>query len=233
VAGLPADRPAGHRHVRTGTLSSRRLVLLRHGQTSWNATGRAQGHADVALDELGHRQAAAAAAFLASLEPAAIWTSDLARARQTSRYLEDATGLSAKADDRLREFDVGERQGMTLPEFEQRFPQAYDAWLRGDDMVRVPGSESVDDVAGRMLPALRECLDSLRPEETGVVVTHGACLKVALVGLLGWPQELAPSLRGVQNCGWAVVGELEVGGRLRLEAYNQCAGPSGEGAREL
>jgi probable phosphoglycerate mutase len=187
----------------------------------------------VELDELGHEQAAAAADVLAAMRPAGLWTSDLVRARETSRYLEEATALSAKADERLREFDVGARQGMTLPEFEEHFPAAYDAWGRGDDLVSVPGSESVDDVLARMVPAMREALQSLRPGECGVVVTHGACLKVALVELLGWPKTLVPSLRGVQNCGWAVVAEPESGGRLRLEGYNQHVGPPGEGAREL
>jgi probable phosphoglycerate mutase len=51
--------------------------------------------------------------------------------------------------------------------------------------------------------------------------------------LLGWPQAMAASLRGVDNCGWAVLAELEVGGRLRLEGYNQLAGPAGDGVRDL
>jgi probable phosphoglycerate mutase len=211
----------------------RRLVLLRHGRTAWNESGRAQGHADIELDDLGHAQAAAAAAHLAGLEPVALWTSDLARARQTCEYVERSTGLSAKADERLREFDVGARQGMTMAEFAEGFPAEYDAWVRGDAMVRVPGSEVTEDIEARMLPALRECLESLDEGDTGIVVTHGACLKVAMVGLLGWPRSMAPSLKGVDNCGWVVLSELAGGGRLRLEAYNQQVGPSAGGLTDL
>ena len=58
----------------------RRLVLIRHGRTAWNAIGRAQGHADVELDDIGHAQAAAVAPYLTSLGPTVLWTSDLARA---------------------------------------------------------------------------------------------------------------------------------------------------------
>ena len=113
--------------------AGRRLVVLRHGRTAWNAAGRAQGHADVPLDGVGHAQAAAVAPYIASLEPVALWTSDLARARQTCGYLEETTGLSAVADERLREFAVGARQGLTIPEFAEKYPHEYAGWVRGDE----------------------------------------------------------------------------------------------------
>jgi probable phosphoglycerate mutase len=213
-------------------VSGRRLLLLRHGRTAWNNVGRAQGHADVELDEVGHEQASAVAPHLAALRPAALWSSDLARARQTCGYLERATGLSAKVDERLREFDVGARQAMTGDQFEAAFPEAYAAWRAGDDMVRVPGSEVVTEVAARMAPALVESLESLAPDETGIVVTHGACLKVGVVAMLGWPLSQAADLRGVDNCSWVTLVEV-AGGRLRLAGYNQGVGPSGGGQVDL
>jgi len=146
-----------------------RLVLLRHGRTAWNEAGRAQGHADVGLDERGHAQAATMAPHMAALEPVSLWTSDLARARQTCTYVERATGLSAKVDERLREYDVGERQGMTAQQFEATYPEAFAAWRAGDDRVHVPGAETDAQVQARLVPALRECLDSLGASETGVV----------------------------------------------------------------
>ncbi len=214
-------------------MTGRTLVLVRHGRTAWNEIGRAQGHADVELDELGHAQAAAAAPYLARYAPAALWTSDLARARQTCAYVERATGLAAKSDERFREFDVGARQGLTMPEFAERFPAEHAAWVLGDGMLRVPGSEVADDVEARMVQALRECLESLDTGETGMVVTHGACLKVAIVALLGWPPSTATSLKGIDNCGWVVLTELEEGGRLRLVAYNQQVGPAGDAVTDL
>jgi probable phosphoglycerate mutase len=202
-------------------VSGRRLVLLRHGRTSWNEVGRAQGHADVEIDDLGHAQAAAVAPYLAALGPAALWTSDLARARQTCEYVERATGLAAKPDSRFREYDVGQREGLTMAQFAETFPDAYAAW-RGsaDDIVRVPGAESAADVAARIVPALRESLESLAPGDTGVVVTHGACLKIGLTGLLGWPSSQAADLRGVDNCGWVTVAQAAPDTRLRLVDYN-------------
>jgi broad specificity phosphatase PhoE len=212
-------------------VSARRLVLLRHGRTAWNSIGRAQGQADVELDELGHRQAAEAAEHLAGWSPAALWTSDLARARQTCGYLERATGLAAKADERLREFDVGARQGMTPDQFEQAFPEAFRAWLGGEEMVRVPGSEVPSEVATRMVPALQETLACLDAGETGIVVTHGACLKIGLMGLLGWPLAYGSQLQGVGNCAWVTV--TQTAGRVRLVGYNQRVGVPGDGAVEL
>jgi glucosyl-3-phosphoglycerate phosphatase len=202
---------------------SRRLVLLRHGRTAWNESGRAQGHADIELDRTGHAQAESAARQLAGLDPAALWSSDLARARQTADYVASTCGLSPKYDDRLREFDVGERQGLTLDEFAERYPDEYSSWVRGDGLLPVRGGEVTEDVERRIVPALRECLGSLSHGETGLVVTHGAAMKVAVTGLLGWPRDLTISLKGVDNCAWVVLEEIEHGGRLRLAAYNQKA----------
>ncbi len=215
------DGSAGSSDVEAG----RRLVVLRHGRTAWNAVGRAQGHADVELDGLGHAQAAAAAPYLASLAPVALWTSDLSRARQTSGYVEEATGLVAAADPRLREFDVGARQGLTIPEFAAEYPDDYASWVSGDDRRRVPGAESASEVRDRIVPALRAALDALGPGETGIVVTHGAALKVGVVGLLAWPDALTATLRGVDNCGWVTVEETGFGSGLRMSGYNESVRP--------
>ncbi len=209
----------------TGPLQAgRRLILLRHGRTAWNDCGRAQGHADVGLDAVGKQQASAAAPYLCSLRPAALWCSDLTRARQTCAPLERATGLPVKYDARLREFDVGEREGMTLAEFADRFPAAHASWISGDDQQRVPGAEVASEVARRVVPALEEALAALADGETGIVVMHGACLKVGLIGLLGWPPEAYPALRGMDNCGWATVEEYATGQR-RLVGYNESVRP--------
>lgn len=200
---------------------SRRLILLRHGRTAWNEEGRAQGHADIELDPTGHRQASAAARHLGGLEIHVVRASDLTRARQTAVYVADVLGLPVEHDKRLREFDVGRRQGLTLAEFAERFPEEYAAWVRGEGLVPVKGGELSEDVQGRMVPALRECLDTLGHGQTALVVTHGAAMKVAVAGLLEWPLEMAGSLKAVDNCAWVTIEEIEHGGRLRLAGYNE------------
>jgi len=202
-------------------VSRRRLVLLRHGRTAWNDTGRAQGRHDVPLDEVGHQQAAAVAPVLAALRPVALWTSDLTRARQTAAYLETATGLTARLDPRLQEYDVGARQGMTVPEFAAAFPEAHAAWDDGDDMPIVPGAEVATDVAARIVPALSDALAALADGQTGIVVTHGAALKVGVLGLLGWPLRQAAELAGLDNCCSATLRESASAERLRLADWNR------------
>ena len=202
---------------------TRRIVLLRHGRTAWTLEERSQGHADISLDETGRAQAAAAAPHLAALKPARLWSSDLARARETAAYVGDATGLEVETDPRLREYDVGVRSGLTRAEFAERHPREYAAWLAHDETLLVEGEESSAQVRTRVLPALTGCLDALEPGGTGIVVTHGACLKVGLLGLLGWPRETSRTLRGMDNCGWTVVGEHDVRGGLRLVSYNETA----------
>jgi glucosyl-3-phosphoglycerate phosphatase len=211
----------------------RRLVVVRHGRTSWNAVGRAQGHADVGLDDVGHAQAAATAPYLASLEPRSLWTSDLERARQTCEYVERETGLVARSDPRLREFDVGIRQGLTVPEFAERHPTEHAAWQHGGHGSRLHGAETSAEVADRVVPALAAALDSVRAGETAVVVTHGACLKVGVVGLLGWPLELDRSLRGIDNCAWVTLEEVALGERLRLTGYNESVRPGHDAPARL
>ncbi len=184
---------------------ARTLVLLRHGQTEWNLVGRAQGHADVPLDETGHEQARSAAPLLAALRPVRLWSSDLARAAQTASYVSDATDLTVEHDPRLREFDVGERQGLTWAESVAKFPHIADGVGLGERLRGVPGAESDHDVMTRLLPALEECSHTLGPGETGVVVGHGAALKLAVVGLLGWPIEQTKALAVLGNCRWAAL----------------------------
>ncbi len=195
-------------------------MLIRHGRTAWNAEGRAQGHADVGLDDTGRGQAEAMAVVLAALEPAVLVTSDLARARETAAFLEKETGLTAREEPRLREYDLGERTGLTMSEFAARMGVEAAGWWDVHAHVEVPGAESSSEVSGRIVPALAEVLELLAPGETGLVVAHGAALRIGLAGLLDWPLEAADSLEAMSNCGWATLTE-KGSGRLRLEAYNQ------------
>jgi broad specificity phosphatase PhoE len=140
----------------------RRVVLLRHGQTAWNAEGRAQGHADVGLDDTGRRQAEQVAPVLAALDPSLLVSSDLARARETAAFLEKETGLTAVEDPRWREYELGERTGLTLAEFGEQIGAEFDGWwdvhAHVGAHVEVPGAESPEQLAARVLPAFEEVL---------------------------------------------------------------------------
>jgi glucosyl-3-phosphoglycerate phosphatase len=206
-----------------------RLVLVRHGQTAWNLDGRAQGHTDIGLDETGRAQAQALAPYVAAMAPTALWSSDLRRALETAECLSRATGLPVRADDRLREFDAGARAGLTLAEFAAEFPEAHAAWQAGHITGHVPGAESVADVRARIVPALQDAWAATGDGETTVVVAHGASLRVGMLGFVGWPEELLAGLRGLDNCGWAVLEADPHGRGIRLASYNETAHPSSHG----
>lgn len=198
----------------------RRLVLLRHGRTTWNAAGRVQGQLDTELDDAGHAQAAAVATRLAALKPAMLWSSDSARARQTAAYVAKEAGLEPTYDARLREYFLADRQGITHVEYAELAPAEFAMFRQGNFAV-VPGAEKAADVAGRMIAALRELLASIEPGELAVAVSHGAAIRDAVPALLGWPVAEGAALHGLDNCGWVELTEAEPGAPLRLVAYNR------------
>jgi probable phosphoglycerate mutase len=197
----------------------RRIVLLRHGRTAWNLTGRAQGQGDVPLDEVGHVQARAAAALVAALRPERVVSSDLARASRTAAYVAEACSLDVELDPRLREFDVGERQGLTWAESVERFPWIADGVGLGERLKGVPGAESDADVSARIVPALEDAAASVEPGGTVVVVTHGAAVKLGIAGLLGWDERAVRALAVLANCHWSTVLVPADGGARRLLDY--------------
>ena len=195
----------------------RRLVLLRHGQTSWNAEHRIQGQHDSELDDTGHRQAAAVAPAIAALAPAALWSSDSARARQTAAYLAKETGLEPTYDARLREYYLADWQGLTHAELDGT--PGFEEFRRGDFDV-VPGGENAVEVAARMVAAVSDLLDTIAPGELAVAVSHGAAIRDAVPVLLGWPVTERAALHGLDNCGWVEL-DRAGDGPMRLRAYNR------------
>src|SRR5580765_6857553 len=97
------------------------LVLVRHAESTWNAEGRWQGHADPPLSDAGRAQAEALAEDLAGERFDAVYTSDLARAAQTAEIIARRFGLPAVSDPALREVDVGSWSGLTREEVAARF----------------------------------------------------------------------------------------------------------------
>ncbi|MBV9823090.1 MAG: histidine phosphatase family protein [Actinobacteria bacterium] len=197
--------------------AERRLVLLRHGRTAWNAERRYQGQEDPPLDEVGEMQALEAAALVAAMHPDLVVSSDLRRAEQTARKVVALTGHELVLDHRLRERHLGHWQGLTREEVQARYPEEFADWLAGRDVLR-RGGESRQDVASRAVKALAE----LPEVELTVLVSHGAtsmCLSAALLGLPQTPSVLGP----LANCHWT---ELRGGADgWTLRAHN--AGPPG------
>lgn len=199
-------------------MTPRRLVLLRHGRTAWNAAHRIQGQLDSELDEVGVEQARAVAPAVAALSPVLVWSSDLARARATADEVAKEAGLVPTYDERLREFRLGDFQGLTHTELEARDPAAFARFRRGE-WEDIPGAESPFEVAERYAAVLHDLVAALAPGECGVAVSHGAATRTGLVHFLGWPLTQARDLRALGNCGRVLL-EQRSTGEWALASYN-------------
>lgn len=186
-----------------------RVLLLRHGQSEWNADGRWQGQADPALTDLGRHQALHATRSLGVVD--AIVASDLQRAAETAAIISSELGVGPIVlDADLRERHAGEWQGLTREEIERDWPgyldppppvegtpEAAAAASRVDDggpRRRPPGWESDQSVVERAVAALVRVHD-LVPDGEALVVTHGG-LVYALERALGAPFVRLPNLGG-------------------------------------
>ncbi len=157
----------------------RSLLLVRHGQSTWNAEGRWQGWSDPPLSPLGRSQADDAVDDLRHLEVSAVACSDLARAKVTAEIIADALGLPPPVvDPDLREYDVGDWEGLTRPEIEVGWPDQLARWREGR-LLATPGGETRAHFVTRVVRALLRL--SARPDlgDTLVVVTHGGAIRAA------------------------------------------------------
>jgi broad specificity phosphatase PhoE len=164
-----------------------RVLLVRHGQSTWNADGRWQGQADPPLSELGERQAAQAASRLVGVD--AVWASDLTRARRTAELVAGSLGLPVRVDARLRERHAGPWQGLTRAEIEERWPRYLAEGRRPD------GYEPDASIVARALAALEDLAVAHCGEEV-VVVTHGGVVRVLERHFGDDEQGLIPNLSG-------------------------------------
>jgi len=166
-----------------------RLLLVRHGQSEWNAVGRWQGQADPPLTDLGRAQARAAARVVGGVD--AVFSSDLQRARETADIVAASIGVGPVIEDAgLRERDAGAWSGLTRDEIHERYPgylpdDRHHAFAPGasTEERRPPGWESDDDLQVRVLEALRR-VHLVVGDGDGLVVTHGGVIYV-VEGFLG------------------------------------------------
>lgn len=167
-------------------VSPTRIYLVRHGQVEGFEEKRYNGQGDVPLTEQGLAQFRALRARLADRPLRAVYSSDLGRCRQGAEILAAPHGLTTVATAGLRELHIGDWEGLTWKELQERFPRQWQARL--DDIVnyRVPGGENLVDVAARVRPAMRRILASHAGQEV-LVVGHGGVNRVILLDAIGAP----------------------------------------------
>lgn len=201
-------------------MTASRLILLRHGETDWNASGRMQGHLDIPMNATGERQARAAATALAERHHiGSIVSSDLSRAQGTARALAEATGLPVSTDQRLREINVGEWVGLTLADILASDKKVAEALHRGEDVRRSATGENSTELGERIAGALRDIVEQTDDGETVAVVTHGMAARFGAVFFAGGGFADTRLLGGLRNCAWIV---LDAGkdGVWRIRQYN-------------
>jgi probable phosphoglycerate mutase len=152
---------------------STELILIRHGETEWNAVGRIQGHRAVDLNKRGHQQAQAVAQRLKTEAFDALYTSDLSRATQTAEAIQ--TNHPIQTDSRLREWNLGVLAGLTPQQAETQYPKAYAIYRDGRVDDPIPQGESIRDRYTRVTTCLAE-IAFHHPDQRIVVVTHGGPL---------------------------------------------------------
>jgi broad specificity phosphatase PhoE len=198
----------------------RRLVLWRHGETDYNASGRMQGQLDSVLTAVGLNQARFAVPALARFAPDLVVASDLRRATDTATVFTNATGVPLRIDKRLRETNLGIWQGMTSVEIDEQWPGGRQVW-QTDPTWSPPGGESRVEVAARASELVADLDRSDSGVSTVLLCAHGG-LTAALTGhLLELPVTAWAKLGGIGNCHWCVLERrLTSGLAWRLIVYN-------------
>ncbi|HKF92459.1 MAG TPA: histidine phosphatase family protein [Acidimicrobiia bacterium] len=197
-----------------------RLLLVRHGESTWNALSRWQGQADPPLSPFGERQAEDAAARLVEVATiTAIWASDLVRARRTGELIADHLGIArVREEPLLRERDVGSWSGLTREEIEERWP-GYLAARRSP-----PDFEGDAELLERTRAGLSAAVDGSGTGDV-LVVTHGGVIRTIERSLGAIPERL-PNLGGR----WLVAEsptDLSLGDRVVLLEPDEVTVPRG------
>lgn len=159
------------------------VLLARHGETDWNAENRFQGHADRPLTERGRAQADALAARLADVTLAAVYASDLRRARETAERVAARHRLPVHARPALREVDVGSWTGLSTAEARDRFPDAFRRWHEHGRAAWEDG-ETYEQMRDRALTAVFQ-IAAAHSGSVALAVTHGGTIRALLATAAG------------------------------------------------
>ena len=203
-------------------ISATRVLAIRHGETAWNADGRIQGHVDIPLNEAGRWQAERMALSLAGEPIDALYSSDLARARQTAEALARVAGLPLVQDAGLRERRFGRFEGRRHQDIELELAEQAARWRRRDPDFSAEGGETLTEFFARVV-ATASRLAAAHPGQSVALVAHGGvldCLYRAATGLdLQAPRtwqlgnasinRLLYTGEGFTLVGWADNGHLE------------------------
>ncbi|GAB4196072.1 MAG: histidine phosphatase family protein [Roseiflexaceae bacterium] len=162
-----------------------RLLLIRHGETDWNATLRYQGQGGVPLNAQGRAQARRVGERLARYGAVALYTSDIVRASETAAIVGELSGLAPQPMPDLREIDVGQWEGLTPEELYRRFPDHMREYERDPARTVRLGGESYAQLQVRALRALNSIHAAHPGDQTVLAVSHGGTIRALLCHVIG------------------------------------------------
>ena len=161
-----------------------KLILVRHGETTWNIEMRYQGQTDISLTANGIEQAGKVEQRLADEKIAAVYSSDLSRAFVTAAQIAAVHGLDVLTRRDLREISFGDWEGMTYDSLDLDGVGTGNRLFSHPAEIEIPGGETFFEVQQRMMEALRE-LAQRHEGQTVVIVSHGAAIRTVLCDVLG------------------------------------------------
>ncbi len=170
-----------------------RVVVVRHGQTTWGAEMRFAGRQDVPLTGRGRRQATAVAKRISALAPTRVLTSPLQRCTSTAQAIAEHVGATVAVDERLIDGLLGDWTGFRADQIAEQWPRQFAAW-RSDPDAAPPGGESFTGIRQRVAPVVDDVVARHR-STTIVLVTHAAPAKMILASALGTESAVAYRLR--------------------------------------
>lgn len=171
-----------------------RLILVRHGETQMNKTGRFQGINDEPLNATGRAQAQAVASALEEGLPFHLYVSPVHRAMETAQTVADKLDVPLTQKKGLEEADIGELEGLTGPEMRERYPDFVKRWTEDAGVAQMPGGESLSQVQERAWKAITELI-AKHTDETVVAVTHNFTLQTIVSKVLEMPLRNSRRLR--------------------------------------
>ena len=162
------------------------IIIIRHGETEWNKTGRFQGHSDVPLSAEGRAQAAALGKNLVVDHVDAIYASDLTRAMETAAPLAQRFGLEVISAPLLRELNFGSWEGRNFNDVNAENPDAMKTFYNDPERVNIPDSEPFPEFQRRVAGRVREIVAQERGKRI-VIVSHGASIRILFADILSMP----------------------------------------------
>lgn len=153
-----------------------RIIFVRHGETTWNASLKLQGHSDVALSDRGREQAELLSLRLASEKFDSLYCSDLARASETAEIVARPHGLEVKRKPAFREINFGAWEGLTFEEVKKDYDALLKQWWSCPMTTRIPGGEMLAEVVERVRLATQKIVET-HNDQTVLIVAHGGVIR--------------------------------------------------------